>query len=202
MDQLNLILSWLVPIVAGAISGWAATAIKLGRYAQMVDDLKENMKECQAKNGATDIKIIELATKIDERTRAYSSTLTKRKSPLSLTEAGDELLILSGGKHYVEEHFGTLLEMIEAKKPQTAYDIQECSKSVLEAQSAKPSFNHLKNYLFKEGRMLEDLITVMGIFLRDAVLAHKKIHVGEIDKSDPNQQNIPIDVPTESDSEK
>lgn len=114
-------------------------------------------------------RLAECSTKIDERTTS-SAALTKRKSPISLTEKGDELLKRSGTDKFVLENKDYLLSKIKEHNPKTAYDVQEWCKTVLENVSNEDIFTPLKNYLFKEGLPLDSLIIVGQIYLRDIAL--------------------------------
>src|SRR3989339_1320687 len=82
-------LSWIVSIISiilGALAGWGAAAIKIGKYIQTVDDLKTKVSALEKDIKEHSNKLTECSTKIDERTQSYASTLTKRKSPVSLNE--------------------------------------------------------------------------------------------------------------------
>ena len=64
-------------------------------------------------------KVIACETSLKER-----EPLTKRKSPVSLTERGDKILLESGGKKFVDDNFNELKDKVEQQNPSTFYDVK------------------------------------------------------------------------------
>lgn len=166
----------LIPLIVSIATGIAAFLIYRDKVRNLADDVKDIKKEMK------DIRdmVIECKTSLKER-----EPLTKKESPISLTERGNQFLQASGGVQFIDENFTDLFAKVEAHSPKTAYDVQELSKEVLREISNNDKFAPLKEYLFKEGESLEELITVMGVDLRDRILKQKNWNVSDVDKYDP-----------------
>ncbi|OGH93225.1 MAG: hypothetical protein A2563_01300 [Candidatus Magasanikbacteria bacterium RIFOXYD1_FULL_40_23] len=180
--------SWIIILIStalGGFAGWGAAAHKLGRYAQIADDLKAKVGEIEKEIKLLTTNITQCSTKIDERTLSAATALTKRKSPISLTDFGDALLKKSGSDKFVLENQSELVEKIKVTNPKSAYDVQEASKKVIKDMVDEDKFISLKDYAFKEGIELENIILVMSIFLRDVALPLLGYKPEDIDKDDP-----------------
>jgi hypothetical protein len=172
-----------IPLGISLMGAIVSFVILREKVAGLVDDvkgLKTEMREMRDK-------VIACETTIN-----VSKPLVKARSPLSLTDFGQSLLKTSGGEEYIDKYFNDLYQSVEAKKPKTAYDVQELSKKALDDRKNDDSFNPLKEYLFKEGRLIDDLVLVMSIYLRDKILDKKNWSVSDIDKdkrsNTPNEQ--------------
>lgn len=188
---MNENLSWvsaLVSIILGGLAGWGASAIKIGRYAQMVDDLKKDVGKLEDKMEQMSIKVTQCETKIDERTKSYASTLTEAKSPIGLSEAGENLLKRSGSDAFVLNNQRELVEKIKDKNPKSAYDVQEFAKEVVESLADDLRFIPFKNFVFKEGIGLDPIFIVMSIYLRDIALSLLGYKPEDVDHSTPKTQ--------------
>lgn len=167
-------------IVAAAV-GWGAASRKIGSYQTKVDNLETTIGKDEhggLRKTVGDIhgKVIACETRLEER-----GPLTKRESPVSLTERGSAFLENSGGKQFVDDNFGELLANVETMNPQTAYDVQEDAKKVVADLREDERLNPIKDFLFKDGSTLEDVFEVMAIYLRNKVLSHKNWNVEDID---------------------
>lgn len=173
----------LVGSLAISVLGTLLTAFfYLGSYKEKVNHLEkesESNKKCLQE---VRDKVISCETSLKER-----GPLTKRESPVSLTERGAKFLTESGGKKFIDEYYIALRAKVEGRGPKTSYDIQEESRNVLKEESEDENFSPLKEYLFKEGLELSDLITVMGIYLRDRILKDKGIDLKDIDEHTPKE---------------
>jgi predicted RNase H-like nuclease (RuvC/YqgF family) len=178
----------VINLVIGFIAGFVGVAIAIGEYKNRVKSLEDKIEKLdkEVKQNSTDL--TEYKTKLEERTASYSSRLTKRKSPVSLTEIGEDLLKRSGSDKFVTDNKNELIEKIKYLKPQTAYDVQIDAKSVVEALRDEERFKTFKDYAFKEGIELEDIFIVMSIFLRDLALPELGFNPEDIDKHDPKKQ--------------
>ena len=173
------ILLALAQLALAGVIGYGTAAYRLGRLTQRLDNLDKDNDSCKQQAREVKNKVIACETSLKER-----EPLTKKKSPVSLTERGVAFLKNSGGEKFVEDNFTELLKKVEAKEPKTAYDVQETSKEVIASLQEDERLNPLKDFLYKDGSPLEDLVTVMGVCLRDKILAHKKWEVKDID-TDP-----------------
>lgn len=160
-----------VSIVTSALTAFAIVAYKMGRYSEKIDQLEK----CNLNS-----RLSRLEGQFDQ-----SGPVTKKKSPVSLTDRGEKILVDSGGKKFVDENFEELKNKVETPNPQTSYDVQETAKTVINGLKEDLRLNPLKEYLFKEGLDLETLNIVLGVYLRDKILAEKGWNIEDVDKYDP-----------------
>lgn len=198
-EQMSQFLSWaeiVVPLLAGALSGFLAAVWKQGRYSHAVEMLEKKVDKMEEDLQIATHKLTECETKINERTTSYASTLTQRKSPISLTQKGQEILMNSGAKKFVLENLQELVGKIKEKNPHTAYDVQVASRQVVESLQNDTRFVPFKNYVYKEGLDLDPIFIVMSLCLRDSALPLLGFKYEQIDQSDPKQVFDPIPKPT------
>lgn len=183
MDEKTLVTIGLFVInaIIAAAVGWGAASRKIGTYQNKVDNLETTIGKDEhggLRKTVGDIhgKVIACETRLEER-----GPLTKRESPVSLTERGSAFLEDSGGKKFVDDNFGELLASVEVMEPKTAYDVQEDAKKVVRALEDDQRLNPIKEFLFKDGSTLDDVFEVMAVYLRNKVLAHKNWNVEDID---------------------
>lgn len=160
--------------------GVATAFFVIGKYKEKVDRLQEDVGKISDNVQAIRDKVISCETSLKER-----EPLTRRRSPVTLTDRGTKILIESTGKTFVDTNFSDLYARVEAMTPKSAYDVQEFSKLVIEQLKDDDKFKPFKDYAFKEGLEIEDIIVVLGICLRDKVLIAKQWNVEDIDQHDP-----------------
>jgi len=187
MDNTTVtVIIFVVNIVIAVAVSFITTSLKIGEYKNKVDNLettvgKDEHGGLRKTVGEINNKVISCETTLRER-----EPLTKRKSPVSLTDRGEHFLNDSGGKKFIDDNFTELLTKINETDAKTAYDIQEASKEVLEPLREDTRLVPLKEYLFKDGSSLDDIFTVMSVYLRDKVLKEKQMDVKDVDTSDPH----------------
>ena len=171
-------------VIISALVSFLIASSRIGEYKNKVDtavsditDLKKELKEVRDKAVACE-------TSLKER-----EPLTRKRSPIALTDRGSKVLNESGGKKFIEDNYEELKNNVDEKKPETSYDIQEISRNVIEEMKNDQRLNSLKEYLFKEGMELDDIVEVLGIYLRDKILNDKKLSVKDIDNYDPKRKN-------------
>lgn len=169
-------------VVVSALVSFIVASMQIGEYKNKVDNNCTDITEIKREQKEVRDKVIACETSLKER-----EPYTKRKSPISLTDRGQAFLSDSGGQKYIDEHLDKLFEDVEEKKPKTAYDVQEFSREVVQLKSEEDEFNPLKEFLFKEGLDKDDLVVVMGIYLRDLILEKKNWNVADIDKQNPQK---------------
>lgn len=169
----------------GLIGGIGGAAIFLGVYKHKIDNLEKTVDSLEKEVKQTSHDLTEVSTKLDERTISYSSRLTKRKSPISLSDIGEELLKKSHADQFILEYKDELVQKIREMNPKTAYDVQVDAKKVVESLQNDEQIIPFKDFAFKEGIDLGDVFIVMGIELRDVALPLLGFKVDDIDKHDP-----------------
>ena len=181
MDQ-TPVLVFIVNLVLSAAAGAIAASIRIGVYKNKVDNLettvgKDEHAGLRKTVGDVRDKVVACETSLKER-----EPLTKKRSPVSLSDRGEMFLKSSGGEQFVNEHFDELLKNIEERNPQTAYDVQIYAEEAIKGLHDDERLNPLKEFLFKDGSSMDDLTVVMGIYLRDKILKYKQWNVSNIDK--------------------
>lgn len=189
MDQntQTTVIIFVINIVISGLVGFVVASMRIGIYKNKVDNLettvgKDEHGGLRKTVGDMRDKVIACETSLKER-----EPLTKRKSPISLTERGLGLLKNSGGEKFVDDNFDELLKKVDELKPTTAYDVQEDAKKVIEGLREDERLNPIKEFLFKDGSSLDEVATVMGIYLRDKVLKHKDWNVEDIDQHETTE---------------
>lgn len=167
-------------IIISALTSFLIASARIGEYKGKVDRACTDISAIQTEQKEVRDKVISCETLITER-----GPLTKRKSPVVLTERGSKVLADSKGNEFVDTNYEELKGAINATKPQTSYDIQEASKAIVAVLKDDPRINPIKEYLFKSGMEWEDIIEVLGIYLRDKILKEKGIDPKDIDRHDP-----------------
>ena len=148
-------------------------------------------------NGSFNSLIVYLKSKDGD----MDTSLFKSKSPIQLTELGQRLLITIGVKGFIDDNIERLIKEMDLKGIKTALDSQTFAPIVISEASNWDSFNHIKDYTFKNPYYKEknkngqdigvplDLGTVtnvMGIYLRDKYL-ERNPHL--------NPEDIPSVIP-------
>lgn len=168
-------------LLSGLIS-FLIASMRIGEYKGKVDRACTDISELKSEQKEIRDKVIACETSLKER-----EPLTKKKSPVALTERGAKVLSESGGQKFIDDNFEELNKEVENLKPKTAYDVQEFSKQILTGWQMDERLNSIKDYLFKEGMEIADAIDVMGIELRDRILKSKGWSVDDVDKYMPTQ---------------
>ena len=107
-------------------------------------------------------------------------------SPVKLTPRGDELLVKSGLKEYVESNKERLVNHCKAEKCDNAYEVQECIFNLFDSEAFKEPFDtRLKNFAYEQGLSLEILRRIGAIYCRDVALEEFHMDVKDIDSQAP-----------------
>lgn len=132
-------------------------------------------------------KIIELKTKVD---LIYQNTnpnkLVAAHSPISLTTIGDEVSKKINAEKILRSHLKTLIHEVEKETPRNAYDIQIVSMNVAKEKLLpllnESELNAIKDEAFARGLLVEDVMSIFGVLLRNSVLHQKNIPIADVDK--------------------
>ncbi len=138
-------------------------------------------------------KVIRLETKVD---LIYQNTnpksLTANQSPIALTEKGREISNEINAEKIFEKHLPKLKAFVKDKKPKNAYDIQRISMEIATSKMAdllsQDELVSMKDHAFKQGLLIEDIMRIFGLLLRDVMLVDENIPIHEVDAHDPNNQ--------------
>jgi len=84
---------------------------------------------------------------------------------------GKAMLDDSSLKSFIDDNKDELIKSVESRKPQTNYDAEAASRSVMISLSGDPRLNKVKDYAFQNGKDLTMMLMAAGIYLRDLVLS-------------------------------
>lgn len=176
----NTIWISLAGIIISGLVAFIVSSMRIGEYKNKVDTAVSDIAKMETEIKEIRDKAVACETSLKER-----EPLTKRKSPITLTDKGNKILTDSGGRKFVDDNYSELKKLVEDSKPQTSYDIQETSHKAIEGLKNDIRMNGIKEYLFKEGMELSEIVDVLGIYLRDKILGEKKWRVEDVDRYDP-----------------
>ena len=189
---LKLVLQHWPSITTAAIVGilvWMAAKFYFKRFVVM--ERKINDAPCDKHDkGFRDIGIIKASVRKIEDYILRKDTdsvdfLMRKCSPYKLTDAGDALLNVSGGKECIDDNIDFFDEEIQKLNPQVALDVESYSLHVLNSNTDKSFFNQIKDFVYnaaspyiiidKEGNKTEfegnltmnHVLMVMGVYLRN-----------------------------------
>lgn len=131
--------------------------------------------------------VIGIQTKVD---LIYSlvnpNAPTRAASPIGLTPVGEDIVRKINAEDIFKAHAVKLISMVDGKNPKNAYDIQQASFEV-----AKKEFINLlneaqlkcvKEEAYKRGLLVEDVLGIFGVMLRNKILEDRKIPIADVDK--------------------
>lgn len=167
-SEIVAIIQFITPLILGGASGLLVFWGTLSKYKEKVDSLEKRVESSEERLRTTEQKVTACETRLEEREpiKKYIS----RKSPLTLTEAGRQLLEESGGKQIIDANQDELLKNIQSREPKSPYDIQESAKQILESLKDDSRLIEVKDFAFKKGLELDVPLSVMAIYLRDIAL--------------------------------
>lgn len=179
IDQLNSSVFVLLAILCIAFY----LIYLIGKWSQKFLHHEDKLNNVQ---GLSD-KIIELKTKVD---LIYQNTnpnkLVASHSPMSLTAEGKEMSAAIKAEEILKTHLISLIQEVELEKPKNAYDIQVASMKVTKDKMlsliSEDNLNAIKDEAFSKGILVEDVMPVFGVLLRNEILKKKGIPVADVDK--------------------
>lgn len=158
---------------------------RLGRWQEKFCSHDSKMKGLDKLNND----FIELKTKVD---LIYYNTnpnaMVRARSPLSFTPIGQQVVDKIDAKSIFEKYKDRLISAVEQTSPKNAYDIQQASLDIsikyLITLLDSSEVNTIKNEAYARGVLEQDILSLFGILLRDAILQQKGIPVNEVDIHD------------------
>ena len=124
-------------------------------FEKFMDEVRDDLREIRA-----DIK------KIFER---LGPAVVAGSSPLSLTSLGEQVSQQLGAKDWINEIVPNLLNEVRGKSP---FEVQQFSLDFMkeEFQPNREQKEMLQNAAYEHGLKLEQVMAVLGVELRDALL--------------------------------
>ena len=133
-------------------------------------------------------KKIVLQTKID---LIYQNTHPNKVvgsfSPISLTETGMNIARRIDPSKILDLYFEDLDSLVQAQQPKTAYDIQVAAFRIVKERLLPlvdtTTFTALKNEAYSNGILLEDILMIFGVLLRNKILLSSGISIHTLSNS-------------------
>ena len=169
-------------VLLSLVTTVAVIAVSWGKLRQGFDDLKERFDKFEDRIGGRIDKISDKVSGIEGELGLRYKTV---KSPIRLTQEGEQVLSESSGKGIVDdkENKKILLDKILSDpRPTNAYDAHEKTRDVIKNMANDPMFSPLKAYAFDKGKNLKNLLDIVGIYFRDCVLEKLDFKEEELDK--------------------
>lgn len=180
----NLNSSVFILLLVLGIVFWAV--FKIGKWSET---FAIHSKRIESSEQNTE-RLIKVETKID---LIYQNTMRtpiiQSHSPMSLTKVGNDIIVSIGASQLFEKYKEKLSKIVNADTSKNAYDIQMLSMKV-----ARESMVNLlnadelilvKDEAFQRGVLLEDIMSVFGILLRDSILAERGLPIADVDRHAP-----------------
>ena len=114
---------------------------------------------------------------LNQQHQNFPTDLFVSKSPIQLTEFGEQVLLGFGGKSYIDNGLNSLIASMEKENFKSALDVQNFAQSLLFSQTQSNEFTHIKNFIFNnpkyviEGKgvdlTLPLALNLMSIYLRN-----------------------------------
>lgn len=110
-------------------------------------------------------------------------------SPLVLNERGNKILNESGIKALVDANAELLMANLRDKKPQNAYQVQECATKIIRIFTDTPEIlSKLQDGAFKTGVNVDTVLFTGGLYLRDLALPKYDFKLADIDEQEKGAQ--------------
>lgn len=184
-NNLNIFITFAQVIVA-AVVAFATASYKFGKIEQRTSHLEEDSKDEKKEVRELGKTVSEVKGQLSVNNPAL---YVQRRSPVTINERGEKLFHESRADKFLENNNDELLEKVKTAGYQTAYDIQENSRIVINGYRNDERFVPLKDYAFKQGIDLELISFVLSLKLRDLALASCGFSLADVDKNDPHRES-------------
>ncbi|MEG2121478.1 MAG: hypothetical protein RRZ64_05425 [Rikenellaceae bacterium] len=169
MNTVEIICSIIgaVAVVLGGVWYIINTAFSKGVDKNRLDTIEKKVKElpCKdhnviitdSKNRHTEVSdilssnnemLVEISKWVMKLDVSMIDKLAKKASPLKMTAVGEIIFEESGAKRAVDNNLDFLMSKLEVISPNTAYDVESSSLTVLLQNMGHELFNEIKSYLY------------------------------------------------------
>lgn len=137
-------------------------------------------------------RLITIETKINLIYQNTNPTgIAKRRSPIALTEIGEEAMKNIGAQDIFRDYAVRLIAIVEGKNAKNPYDIEkiafEVAKKDLLEMMTEQEIDKIKTEAYKRGALVEDITEIFGILLRDKILKDKGFFLSDVDRHAPTE---------------
>ena len=179
IQQLNSSVFVLLGILA--IGFWSV--FRIGKLLEQFSHHKTKIEKVDTLSD----RLIELKVKVD---LIYQNTNPNRtvaaQSPISITSSGREIVAKINADQILRKYISRLCDFVDAASPKTAYDVQTAAMDVAKEKMMgllnADEINAIKAEAYARGLLVEDIMAIFGVLLRDDILAKKGWSVSEVDK--------------------
>ena len=166
----------------------AVAFVAVWKVSGLVERFKHHGDKLTELGGlAKDVTI--LTTKVDliyQHTLPVTMRPTAAHSPISLTDVGHAIAVNIKAKEILTKYRTQLCAAVDASSPKNAYDIQmaamKVSREKLITFLNDVEISQVKQEAFSRGLLAEDVLSVVGVLLRDDILTERKLPVSDVDK--------------------
>lgn len=173
-------------------------AVGLYRIGKLVEKFTHHDKKIDRLSNLSE-SVIELRTKIDLiylNTNRNSPIMSR--SPISLTPIGEEIVTNVSASAMLEKYFAQLEAEVDKCKPSNAYDIQMTAMDVVKTKMLKMlddrEITSLKQEAYNRGSLVEDIMLVFGVLLRNKILNKRGMPVSDVDKHAETGESVTYKV--------
>lgn len=182
IDQLNSSVFVLLGILA--CTGWAL--YKIGKWTAIFKHHDEKILKIE---GLAE-KVVVMGTKVD---LIYQIVNPNRPvaamSPISLTDKGKQIAENIKANTVLQKYVAKLSPEIDAENPKNAYDIQIAAMKIAKEKMLtllnEEELTMIKQEAYNRGLLVEDVMSVFGVLLRNHVLNQKGMPISDVDKHSP-----------------
>lgn len=179
IEQLNSSVFVLLGILV--VIAWLL--FRIGRLSEQFSHHKTKIEKVDVLSD----KLIELKVKVD---LIYQNTNPNKTvaavSPISITDNGKQIANKINADHILRKYIDRLSALVEAASPKTAYDVQTASMATAKEKMMgllnADEINAIKAEAYARGLLVEDIMAIFGVLLRDNILQKKGWSVAEVDK--------------------
>jgi hypothetical protein len=187
IEQLNSSVFVLLGILA--VSFWVI--FKIGKWTEKFQTHEDKISNVQNLGN----QVIEIRTKVDLIYNLVNpNRLVAAHSPISLTPTGIEISNKIGANMILQAHIDPLTSAVESENPKNAYDIQLASMKVAKEKMlsllSESELVTIKDEAYTRGMLVEDILSIFGVLLRNHVLNKRGVPIADVDKH-AAQQGIP-----------
>jgi hypothetical protein len=180
IDQLNSSIFLLLGISI-------LVTVGIWRLARLVEQFSHHKTKIDKVDGLGD-RLMELKIKVD---LIYQNTNPNKTvaamSPISITPSGKEISTKIQADQILTRYLPQLNEFVEAASPKTAYDVQVVTMSIAKEKMMNllnaDEINAIKGVAYSKGLLVEDIMSIFGVLLRDDVLKRKGWPVADVDRT-------------------
>lgn len=112
--------------------------------------------------------------------------LAQASSPISLTDEGRQVSIEIGAEEILKKYLNALIQVVELENPINAYDIQVVSMKVTKERMLsflnEDEISIIKSAAFSKGLLIDDVMILFGVLLRNEMLKNRNIPIADVDK--------------------